>query len=596
MSRLLRLIGAGIFGKIIKYLYRDSFIADVAAGSVNNSAATPGVATRVVTDTEDKISISGGAVLCAGQKTVAAFKDPQVLWDGVTRVAGRMACFAYKPTTNTKNSYPGLQNAGVEADGFGFSVANINVHDNVSYGTVGSAVAEYAGAAIYQCLIALRAAGAFFLVRGGKYPATLLYHTSGDTRTPITPALVNYSATWESNYVGVPQDLWLPAPELSDGFSAATSDGLAHAEVSLGGGGSGLAWTDRLGTWGVGSGVRSCSELGAGDIGICTAPITNTPHVVYSAKLTRSAGNVGVVVRYADADNYVYAYHDGTNVTLRKVLGGVDSEVMAATAATYSAGKRMVIIADCQRFKIIYNETAVGATQEITDAALQTGTGVGLFTSNTGNTFDDALCYARGVEGQYNFLFDKYFPNRARVNIYCIGDSKTAAADGYVEKMSTYSAFFAEYPYRYAVAGLTTANAKLAIDARLAITHGTPDYVLYNLGVNDTNGADGITPSEADWKTNTAYILDAVHTKWPNAKVYMMKNWCRLSPNACLTLATWGATVRSTRSSWCFLGPDESVFLEGGDNGATYTSDGVHPTAPAGYTLTASQWRTAIGY
>jgi hypothetical protein len=41
-------------------------------------------------------------------------------------------------------------------------------------------------------------------------------------------------------------------------------------------------------------------------------------------------------------------------------------------------------------------------------------------------------------------------------------------------------------------------------------------------------------------------------------------------------------------------GPDEAVFLENGDNGATYMNDDVHPNH-GGYMLTAKKWRETLG-
>jgi lysophospholipase L1-like esterase len=43
------------------------------------------------------------------------------------------------------------------------------------------------------------------------------------------------------------------------------------------------------------------------------------------------------------------------------------------------------------------------------------------------------------------------------------------------------------------------------------------------------------------------------------------------------------------------VGPDRRVYLEGGDDGVTYTSDGVHPNA-AGASLEAAQLKTALGH
>lgn len=53
-------------------------------------------------------------------------------------------------------------------------------------------------------------------------------------------------------------------------------------------------------------------------------------------------------------------------------------------------------------------------------------------------------------------------------------------------------------------------------------------------------------------------------------------------------------SVLSTRSSWAHPGIDERLILEGGDDGATFTADGVHPT-DAGYELEATAWLSVLG-
>ena len=87
-----------------------------------------------------------------------------------------------------------------------------------------------------------------------------------------------------------------------------------------------------------------------------------------------------------------------------------------------------------------------------------------------------------------------------------------------------------------------------------------------------------------------------MHTKWASAKIYCMRPWYLAYSAAADTCATWIAAVIAARSSFCYLGPDERVFLENGDGGATHIGgDGVHPNA-AGYALTAAQWRSVLGY
>jgi lysophospholipase L1-like esterase len=143
-----------------------------------------------------------------------------------------------------------------------------------------------------------------------------------------------------------------------------------------------------------------------------------------------------------------------------------------------------------------------------------------------------------------------------------------------------------------AVSGSSVASWRTTIDTYLAAYTGEPvESVLVNLGANDVGSA----LAQATWEGQLGYILDAMNAKWPGVKVYVMRPWRRGYAAECNTLATWIANVVGARAAWAFDGPDERVFLENGDDGTTYTSDGIHPNA-AGFALTAVQWQTALGY
>jgi lysophospholipase L1-like esterase len=119
-------------------------------------------------------------------------------------------------------------------------------------------------------------------------------------------------------------------------------------------------------------------------------------------------------------------------------------------------------------------------------------------------------------------------------------------------------------------------------------------FVLLTVGVNDVVAG---LPPEATWRANFATLIDAIHAKFPAAKVGIARPWER---GAALqagmnSLATWIAAEVTPRAAWAFLGPDERVYLENGDNGTTYTDDGIHPNA-AGQAVAASLWKTAMGY
>ena len=75
--------------------------------------------------------------------------------------------------------------------------------------------------------------------------------------------------------------------------------------------------------------------------------------------------------------------------------------------------------------------------------------------------------------------------------------------------------------------------------------------------------------------------------------MYITKAWRTGQDANCLTMATWIDTVVATYGGQVFVGPNENVWLENGDNGATYTSDGVHYNA-AGNAENAAQWQAIL--
>ena len=281
--------------------------------------------------------------------------------------------------------------------------------------------------------------------------------------------------------------------------------------------------------------------------------------------------------------NFAMAYYDGFSaVNIDKYVAGVRASV-ATPAATYVAGARLRVIKYLNTYWVIYNNVLL-STGTISDAGVVDNLNLGIFGTDANSV--------------YSYFHRLLCPN-APHNILAIGDSKTGGYgddvghEGYPIRMSATASAFVEYPTRIASGGITVALMQDEIDVDLAAATGTPEFVLINLGTNDA----GSLPIEATWKADYAYILDAIHTKWATAKVYCMRVWNKNHEADCDTMATWLAAIIAPRSAWCYVGPDERVFLKGSDNGVSLTipADGVHPN-PAGYQVTADQWRLSMGY
>lgn len=154
--------------------------------------------------------------------------------------------------------------------------------------------------------------------------------------------------------------------------------------------------------------------------------------------------------------------------------------------------------------------------------------------------------------------------------------------------------FAVEHPPRFNHGGVALSVLASEVDAALATKAGTPDVCLINATVNYgcTESADPDT-----WKANYAYIIDAVHTKWPACQIYCARMWQDDAPSQiCMDYIndTLIPQVIAGRD-YCHLGIDERLILPGEDNGATYTADGTHPNA-AGNALIAEAWLSVLGY
>jgi len=388
MGRLRRAAGA-------KYLLRDTFDDARAAGAVNGTLATDGKNTRTVVDTNSKISTTNGVLDFA----TGAVNLDGVWYESLARGAGKVLQTQLTLADATSVSRVGWATAmsGAITDRLTFSVGTLYVQ--ASGEASGVALGTYA-ADTFDIAVAMRAAGFFWLLKGGTYATwTLMRVTSAGTAAGI-PVLQTGSGTtiFTVPEISIPSTLWLPTPLLSDGFGSAgaltVSDGLGHAEGIAGGLGAGgvATWTAQIGTWANAAGVCAAATL-VGGIAIATAP-TGQADVLHSAEVTRSAGDVGIVVRYVDADNYIYAIHDGTNAQLIKRVATAETTLINAAAA-YAAGAMLQVITDGTSVDLFYNNKKIGTTQTIADGALQTSTAHGLYTDNTGNTFDDAVCYKR---------------------------------------------------------------------------------------------------------------------------------------------------------------------------------------------------------
>ena len=207
-----------------------------------------------------------------------------------------------------------------------------------------------------------------------------------------------------------------------------------------------------------------------------------------------------------------------------------------------------------------------------------------------------AVSYASGVEYQAR---STGFISAPRWWVLAYGDSKSTYTYYPEDLVAKYASDTDRGPLTVTVLkvdGSTVTSRATTVAAELSALSlpyppsVAPRAVLFQLGVVDARTV--VAGDEAAWKAALGTILDAFHSKWPTALVYVAKPWGRDEAAGCDILAPWIDSVVDARD-WADDGPDERIYLEGGDDGATMTFDGVHPT-DAGSLGGADQWFTTI--
>lgn len=538
----------------ISHLLYDLFTTDDTAPLNTPRACEPGPGTLTALETDGSFAISGGKMIFTAQ-TTPVFGDQNLL-DTLPR--SRIDSPAFVFTLNLDVLSAGKQ--GV----IGWSTANAATREHCFYplanGTViniysanSRAVGTYTAGVDYKMAVVLRpTAGAFYIVQGGtQYPdPTLIWVDNIGSEASLYAGLVNYDLSGNMDEMKI--------------YKA-------------------------LGSWG-------------SDYGMCTGriaspttgdSIAHTANGMVDIKWTPAANEIlDLMVRYTDDGNCWIVRCDQTAGTIKLFEKTTGTETQRATAAqTLTAGVVVIV-------RAVFYENTIKAYTGITNNG-----GIWKWTY-TSAAFQRTAVIAKctGFSTAVNFqswprtvTFPFDFTIAPRREFFTVGDSKTAYYQ-YQPILITnliagsgYKIVWQENPATLSYSNETIALMAGRIDAELATRTGNPIYILLNFGANDVISL----PAEVTWKANYYYVLDALHAKYPYAQMYIMRAWRRGQAAECDILAAWIDDIVVSRS-FAHLGPDERVFIENGDDGVTYTDDGIHPNT-AGYILVAAQWQTSMG-
>lgn len=469
-------------GSAIAYLFRVSFSTPDATPVTSPYAGEVGSVT--VADVSSLLSIADGEAIVASGGTT---NSPNLVSTAsMARAKGRLV------SLKSTNGNAGGLLLGWSSGAAGTTYTHrLNPTTGTSLRTLPNfaVVGTLINDAVYWFCVILRATGAYYFVRGGNYGYwCLVWVENTDTSANLYPAWSNFGSVGKrmDDFV-VPDVLWWPDAQASDSFTR--SNGALGTSNDYEGG-SAAAWTSALGTGEVISNAAGFTAL-SGGVGIAIIEGNDTD-VTLTAALTWGAGNVGIVFRYVDTNNYIRAYHDGTRLKIDKVVAGSVTAVVSDVFA-YAAGAHLVITANKTDIRITYNNGQITVGGTISDAALQTGTKVGIYSTDTGNRVDNFAVWAFGTSGEYNALKGYAQITSPKTYLACDGDSLTqgqSVATSYPYQLADLLGRATHDYCNYGVSGQSAlqcaADASYTIDP-LASSFTDPICIAW-MGTNDIVG------------------------------------------------------------------------------------------------------------
>lgn len=540
-------------------ILRDAFTTTESAPMVSPRTCEPGPGTLTIVDTGNKLSISGGLLTLS--TVTSGFSDPRVSNAADTRTPGRALTVTDITGSSWRIGWANSSESAVRAGALALAGGFYHYDNGVA---VGQKVLK--AGVTYSMLIIQQNWGAMFALKGGAWADWSLMGVSTTRDTSSLNGEATQKIYWDYN----------------------------SASVTIGE----IAVQDWGGNWSRSYNYATVYEFipTSGD----TYTAASGDMYITISWVPASGTVLDLMFRRTDDNNtwIIRGSQSGSTIKLIEKTGGTETE-RASAAFTWGTGAMVHVWVRAEAARIVAGVSG----QNITYTSGSYNSGVtGIKVTSTGSS-DLAYMMAWGL----TLPTLPTSPGARPFNIFALGDSKVGASGdsglptGVSGGAVTYlcqdletsrGAGAFERPARYSLGGGTSVTIESALTGQLSSRAHVADYVLVNIGANDATAGT----SEANFKTAYGSILDKCHTKWPDAKIYCMLVWVRNYLSQCNSIDTWiAAVIADGRSAWAFVGPDERVFLENGDDGVTYTGDGVHPNH-AGYLLTAQEWQSAMGF
>jgi len=385
-----------------KYLLYDAFTDTRAAGAVNGTPSTPpagvqivgAVPSRVVdTDPGPTMVVSGGqlswvSAIAKIHSSLSITRSPGVV------LLVDVPSYVTEARLSFGNSLVNPVDTILVSGGSGTIQLYLSGNFTTGFPNMG-------GTSNNRLAIVARSSGVYFFVKGNNFSNwTLIYSHSSGTYSPLyTQLWTNNAATPAYKNWRVPVALFTKLPMLSYSAWGAADGALGNSDAS---GADAqtltpLAWAVQNGAISIASHKASITDTGGG-MAIATLP-TASADGFFRVPVTRTGGNGGLVLRYQDANNYLYAYTNGTNAKLDKVVAGSITNVISG-AVTYGAQDNVDVDLSGTAARLYYNGTLVNSGT----VPASTYTNHGLGGTDTSCLFGAVSMWPKGTGNEYAWL------------------------------------------------------------------------------------------------------------------------------------------------------------------------------------------------